>query len=231
MKKIIVIDDIKSSLKKKESFLNRSNIEIFTATSNEEALNIHKAEKVDLIITNLDMPEMSGEEFCSVIRKSEELCKVSIIIVSSNSKSDIERTSQCRANAFITMPVNPSVLFEKSHRLLNIPRREHYRAPISVKVDGKYESRPFLCHSENISASGMLFITDKILSQGDIIVCSFVLPDSKHIITDAEIIRAVKKITEFDVNQYGIRFSNLAAEARYVIEAFVKKTSKGMKGL
>lgn len=82
-----------------------------------------------------------------------------------------------------------------NEEVVNIPKREYYRAPISIKVNGKYESKPFLCYSENISASGMLFETDKILSKGDMILCSFILPDSTHIISSAEIIRVGRKIT------------------------------------
>jgi len=223
MKKIIIANDIRSLLEKERSFLNRSSVRVFAVNSNEDALDIHKTEKADLIVTNLDMLDMSGEMFCSIIRKNKELCKVSIIVICPSDKADIERISQCRANAFITMPVTPSILLEKSHQLLNIPKREYYRSPISIKVDGRYESKPFLCYSENISASGMLFITDRILLKDDTILCSFILPDSTHIITDAEVIRVDKKITEFDANQYGIKFLNLAAESRSAIEAFIRK--------
>lgn len=226
MKKVIIADEIKSLLEKEKSFLNRSCIRIFTAASNTEILDIHKKEKAELIITRLDVTEMCGEEFCSTIRNDKELCKVSIIIVCSNNKSHTERTSRCRANAFITQPVNPSVLFEKAHQLINIPLRGAYRSPIGIRVDGKYENKPFLCYSENLSTSGMMFETDKILSQGDLILCSFILPDSTHIVANAEIVRIGSKITEFDANQYGIKFSNLNAECISAIEAFIKKNHR-----
>lgn len=223
MEKIIIADDIRTLIEKKESFLNRSTIRIFTVTSNEEALNIHTAEKINLIITKLDMPEMSSEMFCSVIRKDEELRKVSIIIICANNKSDIERSSRCRANSIITMPINIEILLEKAQQLLNIAKRECYRVLSSVKVNGKYRNKPFFCHLENISASGILLKTDKILAEGDIVKCSFFLPDSIHIITDGEIVRVVRKTTEFDTNQYGIKFSNLPLDSRAAIEAFDRK--------
>lgn len=230
MKKVIIADDIRSLLEKEKSFLDRSNIRILTSVSNKEALNLHRTEKADLIITNFSEPNISGEEFCSLVRESEELRKVSIIIVCSDNKSEMERISQCRANAFITTPINTIALLEKAHQLLNIPKREAYRAPISVSVEGKYENKPFLCYSENVSNSGMLFVTEKILSKGDIILCSFILPNSIHIITNAEIIRVSKKITEFDTNQYGIKFSSLDAKSRLSIKAFVEETSKKKQG-
>jgi len=59
-KKILVVHDIKSVISKGESFFNREHIQLLTSSSNEEALSIHKDEQVDLIITNIDSPQMDG---------------------------------------------------------------------------------------------------------------------------------------------------------------------------
>ena len=102
MKKIIIAEDIKAILEKEQSFLNRADIRTLTVSANEQALALHRAETADLIIVNLDSPQMSGEMLCSLIRDDKELCKVSIIIICSNTESDAKRCSLCRANAFIT---------------------------------------------------------------------------------------------------------------------------------
>ncbi|TAL25179.1 MAG: response regulator, partial [Nitrospirae bacterium] len=209
MKKILIPADIKKLIKKQKSFLDRSHLKIFTMTSNEEAFNIHCAEKANLIITKFDMPGMSSEIFCSLIREDRKLQDVSIILICNNSKADIERTSRCKANAIVTMPLDRTIFLEKAHQLLNISRRESCRIPLSVRISGKHKNRPFLCHLENISSSGILFETDNKLAGGDIMSCSFFLPNSKHIVADGEIVRVDKKEGEFDANRYGIRFSNI----------------------
>jgi c-di-GMP-binding flagellar brake protein YcgR len=116
------------------------------------------------------------------------------------------------------------VLFEKAHCLLSIAQREFFRSPIIVKVKGEHKDEAFFCLSENISASGMLFGTDKTLSNGDSILCSFVLPNSTRIITEAEIVRVVAKMGDFDTNQYGMRFLNIDVEYKSAIELFVRET-------
>jgi DNA-binding response OmpR family regulator len=223
IKKILIANDIKSVIEKNESFFNRENIKILASSSNEEALSIHKIEKVDLIITRLDTPQMDGETLCSLVRNDRKLQRVSIIMVCSSSKFYIGRQSQCRANAFMHEPLNLSILFEKAHQLLNIAQRESLRAPVVIKVHGKYKGEPFLCISENISASGMLFHTERIIDRGDNIICSFFLPNSAHILTEAEIVRVIEKKAEFDTYHYGIKFSDLNSNDKSAIEMYTKE--------
>jgi DNA-binding response OmpR family regulator len=223
MKKIVIADNVRSIIAREESFLDRGNIKIFTSASNEETLNIHRSEKSDLIITHLKSPEMGGEKLSSIIRDEKELCKVSIIMLIRRSEFNKEVKSDCRANAFLPIPVDTTLLLDKAHELLNISKRESYRALISAKVWGRFKDEPFFCFSENISTSGMLFFTDKLLSEGDHLLCSFFLPNSRHISTDAEVVRAVKKQMEFDTNHYGINFVNLSPDDRYFIDSFVKE--------
>ena len=44
-----------------ENILSRANTQILTASSSQEILSIHKSEKADLIVIDLDMPDMSGD--------------------------------------------------------------------------------------------------------------------------------------------------------------------------
>lgn len=228
-RKILVAHDIKSILAKGESFFSREHIKIVSFSSNEEALSIHKDEQVDLIITTLDSPQMDGKTLCSLIRDDVFLQKVSIIIVYPDIKPANEMLLQCRANAFIREPINLSLLSAKALQLLNIAQREYLRAPVAVKVQGKYKGKPFLCISENISATGMLLQTEKIIHKGDAIACSFFLPNSVHIVTEAEIVRIVKKKTEFDTHHYGIKFSNLKSTDQSEIEKYTKEELRRLK--
>ncbi len=92
MKKVIIAKDVKGVLDEEKSFLSRSDLRIFTAASNEKALALHRSVKADLIVAKLNMPEMSGERLCSLIRDDEELRSVSLIIICSDADSDLERS-------------------------------------------------------------------------------------------------------------------------------------------
>jgi DNA-binding response OmpR family regulator len=226
MKKIFIADDIKKLLDQGKSFLDRASVRIFTASSHEEALKIHNNERLNLIITRLDMPGMSSEMFCSIIREDRILRQVSLIIICDKNRSDIERSSRCNANAIIISPVDPASLLDKVYQFLHIAKRGAYRVLISLKVEGKSRKRPFLCRSENISTSGMLIETERVLAKGDRVSCSFFLPDSTHIVEDGEVIRVVGKTTEFETNQYGIKFLHTPSDSQSALEDFIEKQNK-----
>ena len=228
-KKILISHDIKSLIEKGESFFKRKNIKIFTSSSNEEVLSIHKEAQVDLIITRLDSPQMDGKTLCSIIRDDVFLQRVSIIMVYPDLKPATETISQCRANVFLPDPIDLPLLSEKAQQLLNIAQRESLRAPVAVKIQGKYQGKPFLCISENISATGMLFQSEKIIHKGDGIACSFFLPNSVHIVTDAEIVRIVRKKTDFDLHHYGMKFLNLKSGHRSEIEKYTREELRRLK--
>ena len=223
MKKVIIAEDIKSILEKELSFLDRADIRTFTVSANEPALALHRAEKADLIIVNLHSPEMSGEMLCSLIRDDKELCKVSIIIVSSNTDSDAKRCLQCRANAFIAGPPDNPILLQKIHQLLYVAPRKSLRVPLSIKIHVVKKRTPLIAYAENISVSGMLLHSEALLFEGDTITCSFYLPDSTHITINAEVIRILKKETEHDTNCYGVKFIDLSIDFSSAIGAFVEK--------
>lgn len=218
VKKILVLKDIKADVDKKGGILSRAAFRIVTANSNEEVLEMHKQENFDLIITNLKSPGLDGDRLCTLIREDEKLCKVSVIVVCDNNKTDVDRSSNC--NAVLTRPLSPETLSTLVFNLLNIPRREAYRVLISVQVNGKHESKSFLCSSVNISCSGILIETDKKLEPGDNVTCSFFLPGvAKKITVNGTVVRANNKN---DINEYGIKFAHLNYEGRTSIEAFIQ---------
>lgn len=222
MKKVIVAKDVSGVLERERSFLSRPGIRIFTASSNEEILALHKSVRADLIIAKLDMPGMSGEQLCSLIRDDEELRGVSLIIISSDADADLERCVQCRANAFFSSPINSTLLLQELHKLLHVSPRMSYRIPVSVKLHGKSKALPFSGHTEDIGASGMLFRSAALLYEGDVITCSFSLPRSEQITVNAEIVRCVGKEAGHDGNLYGIRFIDPGPRVVSALASFVK---------
>lgn len=219
MKKILVLKDVKADLDKIGGILSRASFRIITANSNKEVVTTHKQENVDLIITKLKSPGLDGDALCSLIRKDEKSRKVSVIIVCSNNKTDIDRSSNCGANAVLTMPLSSDELSKLVFNLFNVQRRESYRVLIHVQVNGKHGNKSFLCSSVNISCSGILIETDNLFDLGTNVSCSFFLPGVKKITVDGTIVRANPKV---DINEYGIKFGRINFEDRTAIEAFVQ---------
>jgi response regulator RpfG family c-di-GMP phosphodiesterase len=224
MKKVLIEDNLKAFIDKGKNILLRDDIRIFTASTGEVALKIHRALSMDLLVIDLDMAKMSGDEVCSIIRNNDTLKNVSIILLCDNNKSAIARCQKCRANAFITKPINYGELFQKMKKFLNVSDRISLRAILNIAIKSEVKDSYFFANSENISSSGMLFETDKVLAKGDKLRCAFFI-GSSLITANVKVIRVVKK--EPNQYNYGVQFINLSDSSKARMVKFIEKIMKG----
>lgn len=220
MKKILTVPGLRAFIEQEKSVLRRAEYRILTAASGEEALKSHKAEKVDLIIVDLDMPGISGDKLCSVIKKDKSLCKAYVVLVCSDDKSHIKKCTKSGADSYITKPVDADLLLEKVREVLNIRARGSDRIPLKITVVGS-SGKTFFCYAHDLSTSGILLETEKILHKGDSVSCLFCLSDSREILVNGEVVRV--KVKSNDIYQYGVKFSHLTAKSRFAIESLFGK--------
>ncbi len=223
MKKVLFANDLKSLFTGSTGFLDRADIRLFTAHSNDEVINIHRKEKVDLIITQLDMPGVRSEKLFKIIRNSEELKSVSTIIICKDTLVQRGRSKQCSANAVFTLPVDAALLHIKVQQFLNVAPRKFYRVPLAVAIQGTFRDRPMPFWTENISARGMLIKSQEQLLKGDGVFFSFFLPDGTHVSGYGEITRVVEQTSAPDAFFYGIKFTNIDPSEQSAIESAVNK--------
>jgi len=119
MKKILIAQDICRAIRRGDSFLERADVVVFTAATNDETLEIHRRERVQLIITDLDMPGMGSEQLCSLIRKDPELSSVLMLMICPRSVAAIEKSLRCDVNGLLVRPVEPALLLARTEQLLD----------------------------------------------------------------------------------------------------------------
>jgi CheY-like chemotaxis protein len=205
-----------------ENLLNRADIKVFTAATTDDILKIHIEETLNLIVTMLDLPGTRSEAIFDIIWQSQKLKKVLVIMICEDNVSNQTRCKRCGAKYILAMPFDPGQLHEKVRQFLNVAQRQAVRVILAVSVDGKFNDRPFLCFTENISATGALIKSELDLSLRNCISCSFYMPDGTQINTQGEIVRVMNKIGS-NATFYGIRFTNIPAESQAKIDAFVQK--------
>ena len=226
MKKILIARDLHALLEQNESFLKRTDLEVFVAATNDEALKIHRVERVNLIITKLDLPGMASEQFCSMIREDEDLRAVSMIMVCADTPEAIDRSTQCRANVVLLHPVHPFVLMVKAQQLLDVAAREVLSVLLRASVDGRVDDEPFFCRVKNISATGMLIECDTPLAEGALLYGMFYLPNVKKIEVSGRIIRSLEQSPGYEVHQYGLRFTDVTTEAKRLLADYVEHSAR-----
>ena len=84
-----------------------------------EALATLRAEWVDLVMTDINMPEMDGEELLLEVRKDETLAAIPVLVVSTDrSESRVKQMLSLGANGYVSKPFLPEVLRDEMYRVL-----------------------------------------------------------------------------------------------------------------
>lgn len=85
-----------------------------------EALEKLNADTVDIMLCDINMPEMSGTELVKKVRELDSCKAMKIIMVSTESSQDIvDSTMADGANGFISKPFTPEVFQEKLAPFMN----------------------------------------------------------------------------------------------------------------
>lgn len=86
---------------------------IVEAASGFEALRLLPREKVDLIITDINMPDINGLELISYVRNNPNYASIPLFIVSTESgDKDLEKGRALGANEYLVKPFDPVKLQE-----------------------------------------------------------------------------------------------------------------------
>lgn len=124
MPRILVVEDsnstrafVRSALEAEE--LAGSPAEVVEAASGFDALRLLPRGSYDLVITDINMPDINGLELLAFIRKSEKHRDVPVLIISTQSAArDRERGLSLGADAYLIKPFSPEDLRQQAGELL-----------------------------------------------------------------------------------------------------------------
>ncbi len=109
--KILIVDDVLSNVLLLKVLLTNEKFNIATANNGRLALEQVKAEKPDLVLLDVMMPDMSGFEVAQKMRETPEMVDIPIIFLTAlNSTEDIVKGFKVGGNDFISKPFNKEEL-------------------------------------------------------------------------------------------------------------------------
>ncbi len=115
-KKVLVVDDEDKIVDVIKSYLERDGAEVFVAFQGKEALDIFERVNPELVILDLMLPDMTGEEICKVIRKKS---RVPIIMLTAKiDEKSIISGLHIGADDYVTKPFSPRELMARIFALL-----------------------------------------------------------------------------------------------------------------
>lgn len=116
----LVVDDSPTMRRIVINALRTFGIEdVLEAEDGVDGLNKLQAEPVDFVITDWNMPNMTGLELTKAIRSAENLKHLPILMVTTRGlKQDIIEALQAKVNNYVVKPFTPQVLKEKIDAVL-----------------------------------------------------------------------------------------------------------------
>jgi two-component system chemotaxis sensor kinase CheA len=88
---VLVVDDVAAIRELERSLLAASGYEVRTARDGEEALELARARRPDLVVTDYDMPRLDGLGLCRTIRATPALASLPVLVVTANQDEDLRR--------------------------------------------------------------------------------------------------------------------------------------------
>src|SRR5690606_15416082 len=114
---LIVEDNLDLQKFIKEIFWNK--YQVFTAGNGNEALEIILQHTVDLIISDISMPDMDGFELCNKIKTTLLTSHIPVLLLTAKtSPTDQKKGYHTGADAYITKPFNVDILELRVNNLL-----------------------------------------------------------------------------------------------------------------
>jgi DNA-binding response OmpR family regulator len=128
-KSILVVDDEPKILEVVSALLESKGLRVFSADNGQTALDIFKHQNITLVILDLMMPGLSGEEVCIEIRKKS---RVPIIMLTAKvEEENIVQGLQLGADDYITKPFGLKELYARVEALLR--RTSDELVPLSTR--------------------------------------------------------------------------------------------------
>ena len=137
--KILIVDDDLTNLSLLRAVLSINNFEVKQAINGEKALKILKAEKIDLIISDILMPVMDGYHLCQECKSDNNLKNIPFIFCSGTytDKKDENLSIKFGAEAFIAKPFHNEQLLETISQVIENFRKGKINIPSTHNNDNK----------------------------------------------------------------------------------------------
>jgi len=121
--RVLLAEDDRALRRFLEVVLERAGYEVMPASDGLEAMKVALANRLDVVVTDAMMPNLSGHEFCRFLRNSPALRHLPIIMLSALERKDMSNDAE-QADAFLAKPVSGETLIDCIEKLVARKREQ-----------------------------------------------------------------------------------------------------------
>ncbi|MFT0865073.1 putative bifunctional diguanylate cyclase/phosphodiesterase [Pseudomonas sp. CAM1A] len=156
---LLVVDDYPENLISMRALLSRQDWQVLTASSGMEALSTLLEHEVDLVLLDVQMPEMDGFEVARLMRGSQRTRLTPIIFLTANEQSDAAVLKGYASGAvdYLFKPFDPQILKPKVQALLEQQRSRRMLQRLTRELES---ARAFNASILENAAEGILVVDE-----------------------------------------------------------------------
>ncbi len=129
---ILIVDDQIEGRDILRRYLQQSNVNVLEADSGQSMFSVLAEHEVDLLLLDLILPEMDGDELLQLLKQDEKLRAIPVIVISGSKETDrVIRCIEAGAEDYLFKPFNPVLLRARIRAGLERKRwhnkEQHYR--------------------------------------------------------------------------------------------------------
>lgn len=157
--KILIVEDSKTQALHLKHDLEKSDLNVTLAFNGQEALDILRKELVDIVISDVIMPGMSGFQLCKTIKSNPKLQDIAIILLTAlQEPEDIVKGLGSGADNFIIKPYNLDILLNRIEYILANKKIRESNGP-ELKFEVMFAGRRYSIASQQMQIIDLLLST------------------------------------------------------------------------
>ncbi len=118
-KKVLIIEDNEQNMYLLTYLLESEGYTVFQAYSGVDGISIASEKIPDIVLLDIQLPEMDGYAVAKMLRKNERLYNVPIIAVTSYAMpGDKEKALESGATGYIEKPINPETFMDQMNSFI-----------------------------------------------------------------------------------------------------------------
>jgi len=220
-----VVDDAAMFRDLESLFLARCG-QVITACDGDEAWDLLHRERPDIVVTDLAMPGLSGDELCRRIKADVDLRRTPVIVVAGrDAGEEHERAVRAGADDVVEKPVNRVSLIQAVNHFLRLAVRGLVRVALETDVRIAGHDGDVWARARNVSRGGIFVESERDLPPDSEVQLEFALPETQDALAPTAKVVWRRMATRTLAAGLGLQFLKLDREAARRLDEYVYERS------
>ncbi|WPV00720.1 two-component regulator propeller domain-containing protein [Mucilaginibacter sp. cycad4] len=212
---VLVVDDNTEIRNFLEQILH-DHYNVFKAENAEDAFNIVRSKELDIIVSDIVMPGISGVEFCSNVKESDEFSHIPVILLTGTTSPEIKlKGIECGADDYITKPFERELLLARIKSILKgrDSLKKYFINDVTLQSNNEKVSEEYSAFLKKATEIVELHLKDKDFNVKVLIL--------EMRMSRSNVFRKVKSISGLSISEF-IRYIRLKKAAELMIKTDIQ---------